>query len=56
MVFQAYTLFPWLTVRQNIQDYYKKYGKLRRAENLVAEQIAACAESYTGQFLKDYLK
>ncbi len=31
-----------LTVRQNIQDYYKKYGKLRRAENLVAEQIAAC--------------
>ena len=34
-----------LTVRQNIQDYYKKYGKLRRAENLVAEQIAACKEN-----------
>ena len=34
-----------LTVRQNIQDYYKKYGKLRRAEKLLAEQIAACAEN-----------
>ena len=34
-----------LTVRQNIQDYYKKYGKLRRAEKLLAEQISACAEN-----------
>ncbi len=33
------------TVRQNIQDYYKKYGKLRRAEKLLAEQIAACEEN-----------
>ncbi len=34
-----------LTVRQNIQDYYKKYGKLRRAEKLLAEQIAVCADN-----------
>ena len=34
-----------LTVRQNIQDYYKKYGKLRRAETLLAEQINACQEN-----------
>jgi predicted ribosome quality control (RQC) complex YloA/Tae2 family protein len=34
-----------LTIRQNIQDYYKKYGKLRRAEKLLAEQIAACKEN-----------
>ena len=33
------------TVRQNIQDYYKKYGKLRRAEKLLAEQIASCEEN-----------
>ena len=31
-----------LTVRQNIQDYYKKYGKLRRAETLLTEQITVC--------------
>ena len=31
-----------LTIRQNIQEYYKKYGKLRRAEKLLAQQIAAC--------------
>ena len=34
-----------LTVRQNIQDYYKRYGKLRRAEKLLAEQIALCEEN-----------
>ena len=34
-----------LTVRQNIDDYYKKYSKLRRAEKLLAEQIAACEEN-----------
>lgn len=34
-----------LTVRQNINDYYKKYSKLRRAEKLLAEQIAACEEN-----------
>lgn len=34
-----------LTVRQNIDDYYKKYGKLRRAEKLLAEQIAVCEEN-----------
>ena len=34
-----------LTVRQNIQDYYKKYGKLRRAETLLMEQIAVCQEN-----------
>ena len=28
-----------ITVRQNINDYYKKYGKLRRAEKLVEEFI-----------------
>jgi predicted ribosome quality control (RQC) complex YloA/Tae2 family protein len=34
-----------LTIRQNINDYYKKYGKLRRAEKLLAEQITACEEN-----------
>ena len=34
-----------LTVRQNIQEFYKKYGKLRRAETLLAKQIAACREN-----------
>ena len=34
-----------LTIRQNINDYYKKYGKLHRAEKLLAEQITACEEN-----------
>lgn len=34
-----------LTVRQNINDYYKKYSKLRRAEKLLAEQLVACEEN-----------
>ena len=34
-----------LTIRQNINDYYKKYGKLHRAEKLLAEQITACKEN-----------
>lgn len=34
-----------LTIRQNINEYYKKYGKLRRAEKLLAEQITACEEN-----------
>ncbi len=34
-----------ITVRQNINDYYKKYGKLRRAEKLLEEQIDVCEEN-----------
>ena len=34
-----------LTIRQNINAYYKKYGKLRRAEKLLAEQITACEDN-----------
>ena len=34
-----------LTVRQNIDDYYKKYGKLHRAEKLLAKQLSACEEN-----------
>lgn len=34
-----------VTIRQNINDYYKKYGKLRRAEKLLEEQIDVCEEN-----------
>lgn len=36
MVFQSYTLFPWLTVKRNVMFGLKNAGK----ENLVAEQDA----------------
>lgn len=34
-----------ITIQQNIQEYYKKYAKLRRAQALVARQIALCEEN-----------
>jgi len=33
-----------LTVQQNVQNYYRKYNKLKRAQSLLREQIDACAE------------
>ena len=34
-----------LTIRQNINGYYKKYSKLRRAAKLLTEQITVCEEN-----------
>ena len=31
-----------LTLQQNVQSYYRKYNKLKRAQSLLAEQITAC--------------
>ena len=38
-------LTPIKTDIQNINDYYKKYGKRRRAEKLLEEQIDVCEEN-----------
>ncbi|OYT97190.1 MAG: sulfonate ABC transporter ATP-binding protein [Pseudomonas sp. PGPPP3] len=42
MVFQGYTLFPWLTVRQNIE-----FGLRRRG--LMSDQIRTIVEFYLGE-------
>ena len=34
-----------LTVQQNIQAYYKKYAKRKRARRILKEQLDACAEN-----------
>ncbi|WP_462331725.1 Rqc2 family fibronectin-binding protein [Schwartzia sp. (in: firmicutes)] len=34
-----------LTITENIQAYYHKYNKLKRARSLLSEQIASCEES-----------
>jgi ABC-type nitrate/sulfonate/bicarbonate transport system ATPase subunit len=39
MVFQSYTLFPWLTVRQNIQFGLQLSGALRTEHEAVAQQF-----------------
>ena len=41
----AVTLDQSITISQNIQKYYKKYNKLKRAKNLIKEQIESCEEN-----------
>ncbi|NMO98219.1 ABC transporter ATP-binding protein [Paenibacillus lemnae] len=37
-IFQDYALFPWLTVRQNIQFGLRHKGKSRKEQKLIAEE------------------
>jgi ABC-type nitrate/sulfonate/bicarbonate transport system ATPase subunit len=39
MVFQSYTLFPWLTVRQNIQFGLQLSGLLRAEQETIAQEF-----------------
>ncbi len=41
----AISLDRRLTIKQNIQEYYKKYGKLHRAEKLLTQQLNSCNEN-----------
>ena len=36
-----------LTIVQNMQSYYKRYDKLKRAQNILKDQLQKCADSIT---------